>query len=190
MAAPAKIDWNLVRNEYIADSSISYSDLAKKYGVTKTAVQKRGTSEGWSELRQNYADKAFTLFTEKLLDQKSSAQNRHLQHWQNLQALANNAIIDISERSYERNKAGEIITDKKGNPIPTRVNLGELANLAKTLKTAIDGERVVLGLPNTVTALSDPSGDSVWSGFSDMIKEADRVLAEYGDKQGSSDRKG
>ncbi len=188
MAARAKIDWNIVRNEYIADGSISYSDLAKKYGVTKTAVQKRGTAEGWSELRQSYADKAFTIFTENLLDEKSSAQNRHLQHWQNLQALANNAVIDISERTYERDKKGNLITDKKGNPIPKRINLGDLANLAKTLKTAIDGERVVLGLPNTVTALSDPAGDSVWSGFSDMIKAADKVIAEYEAGQSTSNK--
>lgn len=174
---PKRIDWYEARKDYLADSSLSLDDIAKKYGVAKSTVGLRAKSEDWTNLRQDLHEKAFTKFTEKLLDQKSSASNRHLTHWQNLQSLANNSIVDMAERSYERNKAGHLIL-LDGKPIPKPLNPFELEKLAKTMKLAIDGERVVLGLPTSVSALSDPEGNSVWGGFADLIKEADRVLAE------------
>lgn len=173
-----KVDWSLVRNEYIADSTVSYSELAKKYGVTKTAVQKRGTAEKWSELRQIYAEKAFNQFTEKLLDEKSSAQVRHLQHYQNLQALANNSIQDFAERSYERDRKGKLIL-VDGKPIYKPINTFELEKLARSLQIAINGERVVLGIPTSVSALSDPEGGSVWSGLAEIVKGAEEAINEY-----------
>lgn len=140
MAAPAKIDWFQVRKDYIQDASVSYNDLALKYGVSQRAVQERGTSEGWPELRKSLAEKAFMQFQSNLLGQKSKAQERHLLNWQNLQALANRRIQEVAEA-------------KK-----TMVDAKELKDLAATMKMAIDGERVVLGLPTTVGALTDPDG--------------------------------
>jgi hypothetical protein len=131
-------------------------------------------------------ERAFTKFTEKLLDEKSSANNRHLTHWQNLQALANNSIVDLAERNYERNKAGHLIL-VDGKPIPKPLNTFVLEKLAKTLKIAIDGERVVLGLPTSVSAITDPTGGSVWSGFSDMVKAAEKVLSENGQESSGGD---
>ena len=181
-----RVDWLKARMDYIADSNLSYDDLAKEYGVTKTAIQKRGTAEGWSELRQVYAEKAFNDFTKKLLDTKSEAQSRHLQHWQNLQALANKSIIDIAERNYFTDKRGNLVL-VEGKPIPRPINTFELEKLAKALKIAIDGERVVLGIPTSVSALSDPEGNNVWSGFSDMIKAAEKVLSENGQESSGGD---
>lgn len=140
MAAPAKIDWFQVRKDYIQDASVSYNDLAIKYGVSQRSVQERGTSEGWPELRKSLAEKAFAAFQNKLLGIKSKAQDRHLLNWQNLQALANRRIQEIAE-------------DKK-----MAIDAKELKDLTATMKMAIDGERVVLGLPTTVGALTDPDG--------------------------------
>lgn len=176
---PKNIDWFEARKDYLTVNTLTYADIAKKYGVSKTAVENRAKAESWVELRQDLGEKAFNKFTEKLLDTKSSANNRHLTHWQNLQALANNSIVDMAERSYERNKAGHIILID-GKPIPRPINTFELEKLAKALKVAIDGERVVLGLPTSVSALTDSEGGSVWSGFSDMVKVAEKVLSENG----------
>ncbi len=181
-SGPKNIDWYEARKLYLTDNTLSYEDIAKAFGTSKTAVGNRAKAEDWTNLRQDLHEKAFSKFTEKLLDTKSSANNRHLNHWQNLQALANNSIVDMAERNFERNKAGHLILlkDKDGElkPIPRPINTFELEKLAKTLKIAIDGERVVLGLPTSVSALSDPEGNSVWGGFADLIKEADKVLAE------------
>jgi len=178
-SGPKNIDWYEARKDYLGDSTLSFEDIAKKYGTSKTAVGNRAKAEDWTNLRQDLYERAFTKFTEKLLDEKSSANNRHLTHWQNLQALANNSIVDLAERNYERNKAGHLILID-GKPIPKPLNTFVLEKLAKTLKIAIDGERVVLGLPTSVSAITDPTGGSVWSGFSDMVKAAEKVLSENG----------
>lgn len=180
VARKTKVDWFVVRKEYLTDATSSYRTLAKKYDVSTTTLEKRAKSEGWAELRKELGEKAFSDFTQKLLDTKSEAQSRHLQHWQNLQALVNKAIIDIAERNYFTNKAGHLVLDAKNNPIPRPINTFELEKLAKAAKIAIDGERVVLGIPTSVSALSDPQGNNVWSGFSDMIKAAEKVLSENG----------
>lgn len=179
VARKTKVDWFVVRKEYLTDSTTSYRELAKKYGVSSTTLEKRAKSEGWAELRQELGEKAYSDFTQKLLDTKSEAQSRHLQHWQNLQALANKSIVDIAERSYFTDKRGNLVL-LDGKPVPRPINTFELEKLAKALKIAIDGERVVLGIPTSVSALSDPEGNSVWSGFSDMVKAAEKVLSENG----------
>jgi hypothetical protein len=190
-SGPKNIDWYEARKLYLSDNTLSYDDIAKKFGTSKTAVGNRAKAEDWTNLRQDLHEKAFSKFTEKLLDEKSSANNRHLTHWQNLQALANNSIVDMAERSYERNKAGHLILIKDNNgelkPIPRPINPFELEKLAKALKVAIDGERVVLGLPTSVSALTDSQGGSVWSGFSDMVKAAEKVLAEDGQESSGGD---
>lgn len=185
-SGPKNVDWYSARKDYLWDSTLSLDDIAKKYGVSKTAVGNRAKAEDWTNLRQDLYERAFTKFTEKLLDEKSSANNRHLTHWQNLQALANNSIVDLAERNYERNKAGHLIL-VDGKPIPKPLNTFVLEKLAKTLKIAIDGERVVLGLPTSVSAITDPTGGSVWSGFSDMVKAAEKVLSENGQESSGGD---
>jgi hypothetical protein len=164
---------------YLSDNTVKYSDVAKAFKVSVKSVETVASRESWVTLRADLGEKAFNEFTKKLLDTKSEAQSRHLQHWQNLQALANKSIIDIAERSYFTDKRGNLVL-VEGKPIPRPINTFELEKLAKALKIAIDGERVVLGIPTSVSALSDPEGNSVWSGFSDMVKAAEKVLSENG----------
>lgn len=183
---PKNIDWYEARKLYLSNNTISYEDIAKAVGTSKTAVGNRAKAEDWTGLRQDLYEKAFSNFTEKLLDEKSSANNRHLTHWQNLQALANNSIVDLAERNYERDRKGNLIIID-GKPIPRPLNTFVLEKLAKTLKIAIDGERVVLGLPTSVSAITDPTGGSVWSGFSDMVKAAEKVLSENGQESSGGD---
>lgn len=173
------IDWYEARKMYLSDNTVKYSDVAKAFKVSVKSVETVASRESWVTLRADLGEKAFNEFTKKLLDTKSEAQSRHLQHWQNLQALANKSIIDIAERSYFTDKRGNLVL-LDGKPVPRPINTFELEKLAKALKIAIDGERVVLGIPTSVSALSDPEGNSVWSGFSDMVKAAEKVLSENG----------
>lgn len=181
------IDWYEARKMYLSDNTVKYSDVAKAFKVSTKSVETVASRESWVTLRADLGEQAFSDFTQKLLDTKSEAQSRHLQHWQNLQALVNKSIIDIAERSYYTNKAGHLVLDAKNNPIPRPINPFELEKLAKAAKIAIDGERVVLGIPTSVSALSDPQGNNVWSGFSDMIKAAEKVLSENGQETSGGD---
>lgn len=179
-----KVDWFAARQMYLEDSTLSYSDLASKLGVTKRAVQEIGTREQWPMLRQSLAEKAFEKFQSKLLDVKSAAQDRHLMHFQNLQALINKSMLSMNESNYLKDKKGQVVYNGKGEPIKIPPNPFELEKLAKALKVSIDGERTVLGLPTSVTGVSDPNGGSVWTGFADMVKKADKVIKESGAENG------
>ena len=155
-----KVDWQEVQKEYIIDSTASYAQLAEKYGVARKTLQERATREQWPKLRQDLAEKAYEQFTEKLVDEKSKAQSRHLTQYKNLQVLAGKALSSMNE--------GSIV-------------VGDLEKIARTLKLAIDGERVVLGMPTTVSALSDTQGGDIWEGLAELIAGADKVLEEHGE---------
>ena len=54
------MDWNAIREEYIADETSSYRKLAQKYGVSLTAVYNRSKAEDWVGQRKQVKDKTIT----------------------------------------------------------------------------------------------------------------------------------
>lgn len=60
------MDWNSIRKEYITDESSSYRKLAKKYGVSLTAITRRSKAEDWQGQRQQLKDKTITKSIEQL----------------------------------------------------------------------------------------------------------------------------
>ena len=75
-------DWERIRAEYIA-GGISLRELAQKYGVTRSAIGRRASSESWTDER----DKTGTKVRQKTEDLIVSRQS---------EAYAENA--DIAER--------------------------------------------------------------------------------------------
>ncbi len=45
------MDWNKIKQDYIADSETSYRKLAKKHGVSISTLSKRAANEKWAELK-------------------------------------------------------------------------------------------------------------------------------------------
>ena len=99
-------------------------------------------------------------------DEKAKSQERHLLTYKNIQALVNGRISEIYKAS-EKDK--------------TKFDIKEVEALARTAKISIDGERVVLGLPNGVQGHTDAEGKDVWGGFAEAI-------VEYKRRQKESDR--
>lgn len=65
------MDWNAVREEYIADESSSYRKLAQKYGVSLTAIYNRAKAEDWQGQRKQLKDKTITKSIEIISDKKA-----------------------------------------------------------------------------------------------------------------------
>ena len=65
------MDWNAIREEYIADETSSYRKLAQKYGVSLTAVYNRAKAEDWVGQRKQVKDKTITKSIEKISDKQS-----------------------------------------------------------------------------------------------------------------------
>lgn len=53
-------DWAKIKAEYIADQSMSYRKLAKKYGISKDVIGKAAKRENWADLRRQKVDKTTT----------------------------------------------------------------------------------------------------------------------------------
>ena len=70
------MDWNKIRNEYIADESSSYRKLAKKYGVSLTAITKRSKEEDWIGQRKQLKDKTITKSIENLSQKNADKLSR------------------------------------------------------------------------------------------------------------------
>jgi len=156
MAAPKGIDWIKAREFYLSDASVSYADVAKEFGVSKVSVENRGKKDDWVKLRQSLGEKAFDNFQKKLLKTKEAAQDRHLQQFQNLQALINKSIQAIAQQAQ-----------------PDAL---ELRRLSGALKDSVMGERVVLGLPTNVGSITDPEGNDAFKGFAEAFAAAEKVV--------------
>lgn len=70
------MDWNKIRNEYIADESSSYRKLAKKYCVSLTAITKRSKEEDWIGQRKQLKDKTITKSIENLSQKNADKLSR------------------------------------------------------------------------------------------------------------------
>ena len=65
------MDWNAVREEYVADESTSYRKLSQKYGVSVDAIYKRSKAEDWQGQRKQLKEKTITKSLEKISDKKA-----------------------------------------------------------------------------------------------------------------------
>lgn len=154
-----KIDWISALQDYLSDGFMTYKDVAEKYKVSTTAVEKHAAAAGWVELRNKLGEQATNMIIKRLASKKAQANDRHLSNYTTLTSKVMLAIDKLSDES----------------------DPGDIVSLAKALKVAQDGERVVLGLPTHVNAITGKDGDNVWSGFADMIKAAKEVADGQGE---------
>lgn len=71
------LDWNQLREEYIADESTSYRKLAEKYGVSVDAIYKRSKAEDWRGQRKQLAEKTITKSIEKISKNRAAAVGKY-----------------------------------------------------------------------------------------------------------------
>ena len=145
----ARFDWESIRAEY--EVGASQSDLSKRYGVSRTAIQKRIRSEGWvqdisgtvnrmAEAKVagvvagcNPQKKAAALA--RAAEAKAAVITRPLREWDRHQALIDEAL---SEGSFDTAKLAKIT--------------------AETIKIRQEGERKAWGIVDK-TALDHTSSD-------------------------------
>lgn len=155
---PTKINWSKVKTEFLADSTLTFKALALKYGVTESAVQKWAKKQDWVNLRDRLAEEATAKLAADLIEQKKTANSRHLAIFTRIQKITMAALERIADGEPLVDKGGAAITDSKGNAIMVPPSAFDLQKYTAALKDAINGERVVLGLPTSVSAHTDPEG--------------------------------
>jgi transposase-like protein len=145
---PMKVDWLEAKSLYLTDHKLSYRDIATKYGVSLKQVKKWGTRQQWREGRQEVSDLAQTMAQESIAESAAETNQRHVEGYQQAQELAV-AYLELLEVQTTH----AIDTAEREERI---VGLDELPStslllsLTRSLVTAINGERVCLGLPTKV----------------------------------------
>lgn len=182
--ATQKVNWNKAYAWFIEDATRSYSDVAKEFNVTKRAVERQaskvspdGSKTTWAMRRRLLGEKAEKK-TEQDYKKSAAARNeQHLLQYRNLQIVISSRVAEISKQGKE------LIDPKTGERIRiSSVDASELASLARGLKTAIDGERVALGLSTSVASTKPESEEGVGKGWGELLALATSRVKETEDR--------
>jgi hypothetical protein len=176
MAAPKGIDWLSARKDYIENRKLSYSDISKKYGVSRTVVGQRAKAEDWKMSRKSIDDKVIVKVEGEIVDRNTEINKRHGVAFKNLQQLAN-AKLTIAYRQIER-----LIAEKGIDNISIydnkMISQRDLKDLVEAYTNAINGERVTLGLPTSVERKQVSSRDRKDLFVDDNYHDYVKLLAE------------
>lgn len=145
---PTKVDWLEAKELYLTDHKLTYQDIANKYGVSLKQVKKWGARQQWREGRQEVSELAQIKITENLAETAAVTNLRHAAMYQQAQevVLAQLEILDVQmAAAIDNAERKERVAEAKELPSTAR-----LLSLTKSLVTAINGERVCLGLPTSV----------------------------------------
>ena len=128
---PKNIDWVAAKQYYLESFSRSYADVAKKFGVALTNVEKKGSEEKWVKSRQEMGEKALQEFEANKIYEIAQVTTKHLKIYRALMSVASRKLLDLQQ-------ARDLKTS-------------DLKNVADTMEKAVNGERLVLGLPTRVS---------------------------------------
>jgi len=124
MAAPKKIDWGSAQRDYIQDRTLTYADIAEKYGVSKTVVGQRAANEGWRKTRSGIIKKTISSVEGEVIDRNTRINELHYDLASSMASLANKQLNiahrQIDKQELERGKRN-ITLDDKGVISPHRM---------------------------------------------------------------------
>lgn len=133
------MDWKAIRNEYIADESSSYRKLAKKYGVSLTAITKRSKEEDWIGQRKQLKDKTITKSIEILSEKTADKLKRVSDLTDKLLDKLEQAIEELDIQLYKdvkKTKAIEYNNELRPDK-PTKETIYEEEKVSE-VKTIVD----------------------------------------------------
>ena len=184
MAAPKKIDWAAAQKEYIEDRRLTYADISKKYGVSKTVVGQRAKTEGWIQYRNSITKKTIQAVEGELVDRNTRINEMHVNLANGMASLASKQLsiahrqIDKAER--ERGKDNVSLNDKEV------ISPNHMKALFESMAIAMNLQRVAVGLPTSIAAKQLPSKPNKTNlfmendpeGFTELLAKAASALEE------------
>jgi hypothetical protein len=103
------VDWQAIKTDYITDESSSYRKLAKKYGVSLTAITRRSKDEDWIGQRKQLKDKTITKSIEKLSEKTADKLSRVSDITDKLLDKLEKAIEELDIQLYKEVKKEKVI---------------------------------------------------------------------------------
>jgi len=109
--------------------------------------------------------------------EKSTRGHLHGQYYRKMQDLVMQKIDALGKGVPLLSSRGKAVLDDNGKPIMILADGFELEKTARALQISINGERVILGLPTTVAALTGKDGEELGKGWADLLAQAAKVAA-------------
>jgi|SRR5579862_3392972 len=143
-----KIDWIQAKMLYLQDNTLSYADIAQLFGVSTRQVERRGKEEDWSGCRCDVGQNVESVITAKIVDERVKINIKHQKQYAAVQTYIRTYMVAINNHNQkiidEAHIKGEV-------PNPNDLySPKKLYYLTKTLRCAIEGERVTVDLPNII----------------------------------------
>jgi hypothetical protein len=132
------------------DNTTSYSDIARMFGVSLKQVKKHGSRDEWVDGRQEVTENVEFAIKEKTVDQRVEINEKHRKQYASIQSIVQTYLYIINNH----NKHVIEQAQSEGRlPNPKELyNPQKLFYLVKTMRQAIEGERVTVDLPNIIVA--------------------------------------
>lgn len=160
-------DWNAVRLAYI-HSAKSLAVIAKEFGLTADACEKRAEREEWTRLRREASESVSAAASAKIEAERA-------------QALAEWNDADLTVAKSLRGQVAKAIrfAQAEGQPALTPVQIRALVNAAEGVQRI---GRLALGATTENTGLSSPDGGPI-EGANVPVEEYEhamrRVLSDF-----------
>ncbi|MEN9885464.1 MAG: hypothetical protein RL758_42 [Pseudomonadota bacterium] len=138
-------DWNPIRLAYL-HSNKTLAQVAKEFGVTPEAVEKRCEREGWAKLRRDASEAVGRAANEKIEAKRA-------------EELAQQNDADLRVAKALRGQVVAAINSAAQNAKPLRpVEIRQLAGAAAEIQKVV---RLALGATTENTGVSNPDGGPV-----------------------------
>lgn len=175
-----KIDWASAYRWYLEDATRTYSDVAKQFGVATRSVEvkakitlKDGSWETWAERRLKLGDIARKKAEDDYKKTVPARNEEHLKQYRNLQIATSNKIAMLA------NQGEWVVNPKTGKKFKLQeFDTRQLSDAAKALKIGIDGERVVMGQPTSVSTIKPGTDSETGKGWGELLALAMARVAE------------
>lgn len=145
-----KADWLQAKMLYLQDNTLSYADIGRLFGVSTRQVERRGKGEDWIGCRCDVGQNTESVITANIVDERVEINEKHQKQYAAVQAYIrtymvainnyNQKIVDNAHAKGEVPNPNDFYSPKK------------IYQLTKTLRCAIEGERVTVDLPNLIVS--------------------------------------
>lgn len=162
MSDQKRIDWKKIKAEYVT-GEISLANIAKKYGVSASAVQKKSVKEKWAQEKRKQHKKAADKVAKKLNDKNVrktvSDIERVCSAASKLIAKINRAIDEVDKREVvtvktkktktngvnEKGQAQEVEETARETDIEIYKGLVDTKSIAEISKSLLNIKQVLAG---------------------------------------------
>lgn len=188
------IDWSEARAWFMEDVTRSYSDVARQFKVSKRTVEFHAKLDGegnaaektWAVIRRELGAAATAKHEAGLIDDKAQRAEVHLGYFRELQDLGMTKARDMKQGVPLLDKFGQPVLHKDGSPVIVLASAVEIQRITRAVQFAVNGERIIMGLPTSVAALTNKDGEDLEGGWAAMLAAAEQVTRDAAADAGAS----